>query len=107
MDKLARVKLRTGEDNDNLLLDILETAKYAILNRLYPFGNYTEDENGEPVIPARYDDLQVRMAIDLYNRIGAEGQLSHSENGISRSYDGSWISEALLAEIVPVCKAVN
>lgn len=107
MDKLARVKLRTGEDNDDLLMDILETAQSVLLNRLYPLGNYTEDENGEPVIPKRYDDWQVRAAIDLYNRIGAEGQLSHSENGISRTYDGSWISEALLAEIVPICKVVS
>lgn len=29
---------------------------------------------------------------EVYARSGAEGQTSHSENGISRSYDGAWIS---------------
>lgn len=30
--------------------------------------------------------------IDVYSKAGSEGQTSHSENGISRVYDSSWIS---------------
>ena len=34
---------------------------------------------------------------EVYARIGSEGQTGHSENGISRSYDGTWISPKLLS----------
>ena len=30
--------------------------------------------------------------VDVYAKAGAEGQKSHNENGVSRSYDSSWIS---------------
>ncbi|MBO5922816.1 MAG: hypothetical protein J6Q48_10585 [Bacteroidaceae bacterium] len=30
--------------------------------------------------------------IDVYSKVGAEGQVTHSENGISRTYDSAWIS---------------
>lgn len=35
--------------------------------------------------------------VDIYSKAGAEGQSSHSENGISRSYDSSWITFDLLS----------
>lgn len=34
---------------------------------------------------------------DVYAKAGAEGQLSHSENGIGRGYDSAWISPKLLS----------
>lgn len=35
--------------------------------------------------------------VDIYSKFGAEGQSSHSENGISRAYDSSWITFDLLS----------
>ena len=35
--------------------------------------------------------------VDVYSKAGAEGETSHSENGISRVYDGSWISPKITA----------
>lgn len=35
--------------------------------------------------------------VDIYSKIGAEGQKSHSENGVSRAYDSSWITFDLLS----------
>lgn len=35
--------------------------------------------------------------IDVYAKVGAEGQKSHLENGISRSYQSSWITFDLLS----------
>lgn len=34
---------------------------------------------------------------DIYSKVGAEGQTSHSENGISRTYDSAWITFDLFA----------
>ena len=95
MTNIERLKLRTGEPDEAILTDCLESAKSAILARRFPFG-----EPG-PILEARYTDLQFRIALDLYNKIGAEGQLGHSENGVSRSYESSWISKQLLAEVTP------
>lgn len=39
----------------------------------------------------------VMACIDVYSKAGAEGQISHSENGISRAYKNSWISFDLLS----------
>lgn len=95
MDNLERLKLRTGETDETILLDCLESAKAAILSRRFPFG--IESYDLEP----QYLDLQFRCAMDIYNKAGAEGQLGHTENGISRSYESAWISTQLLQEVTP------
>lgn len=104
MDILSRLKNRIDPNEippDSELEDIIETAKNAILARRFPFGDWPND------VESRYKDLQMRIAIDLINKIGAEGQLSHSENGTSRSYESSWISEQLLQEITPMASTLR
>lgn len=129
MTNLERMKLRTGEADDAVLLDCLESAKNAILARRFPYGDWPTKEEQvqvppvtsihpetgdeviltpgytktvkETVLEDRYLDLQYRCAIDLYNRTGAEGQTSHSENGISRVWGAEWISQELLNEVTP------
>lgn len=101
MDNLARLKLRTGEADEAILEDCLESAKSAIMARRYPYQEWPDE------LESRYLDLQFRCAMDLYNRIGAENEIAHSENGISRSYESSWISESLLQEVTPIAKVVT
>ena len=96
MSNLERLKLRTGEADEAILEDCLESAKNAILARRYPYQDWPE------VLPVQFEDLQMRLALDLYNKIGAEGELGHSENGVSRTYESSWISEQLLQEVTPL-----
>lgn len=93
---LHRLKLRTGEENDDVLVDCLDSAKSAILARRFPYGNYPD------ALESRYLNLQFRIALDLYNKIGAEGETAHTENGVTRSYESSWISEQLLQEVTPM-----
>ena len=76
------------------VLPFVELAGAVILNRLNPF------KDGETV-PARYDYVQCMIAVDLWNKRGAEGQTSHSENGISRTWASSHVSPDLLRLIVP------
>ena len=105
MDILERLELRLTDENgtpdSELLADCVETAKNAILSRRYPMMPWPVDDNGETYVEDRYQDLQLRMAIDLYNKIGAEGEITHQENGIRREYESSWISKQLLDEVVP------
>ena len=101
MTQLERLKLKIT-DEDDILNDVLESAKAVILCRRFPFGVPTDVID----VPIEYKDLQVRIAIELYNKFGAEGQTGHSENGISRTYESSGISKSLLDEIIPLCGVI-
>ena len=70
----------------------LRAVETMILNKMYPFG-YLEGTE----VPARYERLQIKLAVELYNQRGAEGQSSHSENGTTRM----WGASSILAQIVP------
>ena len=96
MTQLERLKIRiTEKTNDDELEDILESAKAVILSRRFPFSEYPPD------IEDKYKDLQIRIAVEMFSKRGAEGELSHSENGVSRSYSSANVSEELLREITP------
>ncbi len=96
MTQLERLKIRIPEEiNDVVLEDILESAKAVILSRRFPFGEQPTE------IEPKYMDLQIRIAVEMYNKRGVEGQTSHSENGVGRSYASANVSEDLLKEITP------
>lgn len=101
MTTIARLKLRTGETDEDILSDLLESAKSAILTRRFPYGDYPLDDAGETYLEPRYADLQMRIAEAMYQKLGAGYEKSHSENGISRVWTSEGIPEELLQEIVP------
>ena len=118
MNILERLVLRLTDDHTEpdraVLLDCIETAKNAILSRRFPYGEWptrTVEVDGveveETYVEPRYEDLQFRIAMDLYNRIGLEGQVGSTENGIRRDFDAEWISKQLLNEITPYVGVVN
>lgn len=96
MTQLERLKMRiTEEVTDVELEDMLESAKAVILSRRYPFGNPPD------YIEPKYYDLQIRIAVEMFNKRGAEGETAHSENGVNRSYSSASVSKELLEEITP------
>jgi Phage QLRG family, putative DNA packaging. len=97
MDKLQTLKLLTGatDSEDSLLLALLSLAEGKILERLYPYDHSKE------TIPTRYVGKQIEIAAYLYNKQGAEGQIAHSENGISRTYESADVPESMLRGIAP------
>ena len=52
-------------------------------------------------VETKYLNIQLQIAVEMFNKIGAEGQTSHVENGINRTYDGGDVSQSLLAQITP------
>ncbi len=96
MTQLERLKIRITEKVDDIeLSDILESAKAVIMSRRFPFGEHPEE------LEKKYNDLQIRIAVEMFNKRGAEGETAHSENGVSRSYSSASVSEELLREITP------
>jgi len=91
--------LAPDTDTDAVLDTMVALAESEVLNRMYPFG-YSDGV----VVPARYEMLQIQLAAEIYTKRGAEGQTSHSENGISRSWPEK---SALLARIAPHVGSVS
>lgn len=84
------------EPESTQLSVLLRFAASKIISHLYPF------DNTQTGVPVRYQDLQVRIAAELYARMGAEGQTSHGENGITRAWASSDVAQGLLEEITPM-----
>ena len=100
---MLRAMMDGDETDEGILQVYLELAAQKILNRMYPFK---EDYEGLDV-PDRYAAIQLKIANYMINKIGAEGQTIHNENGVQRHFESSWISEQLLQEVVPIAGVVR
>lgn len=79
--------------------DLMLMAREIIFENQYPFDNQVRPAD----VIARYYMLQIRIAIEIFVKEGAEGEIVHSESGVSRTYTSSDISPALLNQITPMC----
>ena len=85
----------SGTDEDAMLLTLLSISAQKILDRAYPYDSSVTE------VPNRYELKQIEIAVYLYNKRGAEGQTSHNENGINRSYESADVPESLMRGITP------
>ena len=101
--KLEKLKVLISPEtaSDDLLLYLLEQAEGIVLNRRYPFGVPEDAE-----LSAFHQLIQVRVAVELFGKMGAEGQTAHDENGIKRTWEAGDVSPSLLRQVVPVCGSV-
>ena len=101
--KLEKLKVLISPEtaSDDLLLYLLEQAEGIILNRRYPFG--VPEGAALSVV---HQQVQIRIAVELFSKMGAEGQTAHDENGIKRTWEAGDVSPSLLRQIVPVCGSV-
>ena len=93
-EKLAQVKSLmniTGTDLDAQLAVFLSFAKSEILAWLY--SGKTPDDVTD--VPERYIPTQIQAVVVGFSQSGADGQISHSENGVSRA----WKYEDMVAYI--------
>ena len=102
-EKIERLGVLISPDiaETELLSVLVEQSEGIVLNRRYPFGI----PEGA-VVPTAYEHIQLQIAVELFSKMGAEGQTAHGENGISRSYESADVSPSLLRRIIPVCGSV-
>jgi len=95
MTQLEKLKALLGSppESDSVLQFYLDNASDIIC-----------DLRDSSSIETKYLTVQIKIAIELYNKRGAEGETGHSENGISRSYEKSDISQSTLGLITPIAK---
>lgn len=96
-EKLNLLKAIIGDSTEtNIVLSTyLKIAGDKIVNKAYPYSNDVTE------VPKRYEILQCEIAAYLINKRGAEGQTSHSENGITRSYENADIPTSMLRSVTP------
>ena len=102
-EKIARFEVLISPDTASreLIQNLLWQAEGIVLNRRYPFGS----PEGATVTGA-YEHIQLQIAVELFSKMGAEGQTSHNENGVNRTYEAADVSPSLLKRIVPVAGSV-
>ena len=101
LDQLKMLLDIDGSSEDARLSVYLRLAEQKVLNRVYPFGT------DKSTVPAKYSFKVVEIAQYLYLRRGSEGETSHSENGVSRSYESADIPDSMLSEVVPMVGGVG
>ena len=103
-EKITALKTLISPDtaSDELLLLLLNNAEGVVLNKRYPFGT----PQGA-TMPAQYEHIQLQIAVELYSKMGAEGQTGHNENGVNRTWEAGDVSPSLLKRITPVVGSVT
>jgi hypothetical protein len=96
VEKLTYLRTMVGgNDTDEVLSTYLMVAGRKIIAKAYPY----KDDVTE--VPSKYDILQCEIAAYMLNKRGAEGQLTHTENGITRTYEGGDVPLSLLRTVTP------
>lgn len=99
-EKLNKIKIMSGETDEDILRVFLDVAGKKIIAKAYPYSSEVTE------VPTKYELLQCEIAVYLLNKRGAEGQTSHSENGISRQYENGDVPESMLKSVIPFCGVI-
>jgi hypothetical protein len=101
--KIEKLKVLISPDTATipLLHYLVEQAEGIVLNRRYPFG---APEGA--VVEQRFEHIQLQIAVELFSKMGAEGQTAHKENGVDRTYEAADVSPSLIRRIAPVVGSV-
>lgn len=94
-DKAREYLEETGVKIDKFPTSIVDFVIEYVMEGCHFPKNFTEKQIVTDL--ARHKNAMAMACNDVYAKAGAEGQNSHSENGISRSYDSAWISSKLLS----------
>lgn len=94
-EKQAMLTAMTGESSATVLSTYLTLAASKVCRKAYPYDPTVI------TVPAQYESLQVEIAAYLLNKRGAEGEKTHSENGISRTYENGDVPNSLMRQITP------
>ena len=95
-----RIPLKDREGlNDEFFSSLLPCAKHHIMKARFPYDE--EKRKGDVEESLKVD--QIEVAIRIFNKIGAEGDTSHSEAGIARTYYDPSGFKDILDNIIPYC----
>ena len=100
-------------DNEKLVLfkaraDITDATQNELI------GQYIKDAEyfilgitGQPVLPVALEGAQIDIAVGAWGKRGAEGESSHSEGGVSVTYDALPPALQALLRAYTLARVVN
>ena len=102
----AMIKTNIESSSDMMISDdvvntFFQLSKNASLLKRFP---YLQDIS-EKESPSIYDSLCVRLAVYMFNKQGAEGEISHTENGVSIKWENGDLPESMMSEVIPMSEA--
>ena len=104
-EKLATLRKMLDEGDtvsDDTANTYLAAAEKAVINLVYPFGDVSEK-----TMPEKYEYEQIEIAAYMLNKRGAEGQVTHTENGVQRQYENADVPPSMLKAITPYCGVIS
>ena len=90
-----------GSDSDEVLSTYLTLAADKIIAKAYPYKTDVSE------VPSQYEYLQIEIAAYMMNKRGAEGQVTHTENGLQRQYENADVPYSMLRTITPFCGSIG
>lgn len=100
MTQIDRLKIwLPDESNEDLLNELLLRAEDAIKRKRRTLPELPMEK--------QYETLQLEIAQFLYNKMGAEGEKSHNENGVNRTYENAHIPDSMLDTVIPLGRVVT
>ena len=84
-EKITMVRTLVENDpyaTDEIIAVYLNLACTAMIERLYPY----DTEKTSLDVPSRYDTIECELAARYYLRRGTQGEISHEEVNVNRSY---------------------
>ena len=105
MTNMERLRARIPEATEAELEDVFESAKDVILSRCFVSVSRTSEEDKISALE-EHSEKVLNAAVVIYNMRGIEGQITHSENGVSRSYAECAGMKPILESIIPRCDVV-
>lgn len=111
-EKLSMLKtlLNISDTSEDDLLNVYLTyAKNEIINQYYSITGLPELEDGETSysMPDKYEMVQINACVVAYNLIGAENELSHSENSIQRVFKYPDMVSYIHGNVLPLVRIIS
>jgi hypothetical protein len=88
----------SDSSEDSRLTVYLSVAEREIIGWRYSYSSQTVE-----TVPAEYEMVQVWSVVNGFSQSGAEGQTSHSENGISRGFSYPDMIHYIRKTVIPLC----
>ena len=93
---IEKVSIIANEDDMQIINAYLDIAANKILNKAFPFMDTSVME-----VPTKYQSLWIDATVYLILKRGAEGEITHNENGINRTWENGDLPASMLKEITP------
>ena len=99
-EKLAYVKTMLNIEDDSLdakLTAYLDMAAKEIIEWLYSLVSTPHSQT----VPTKYDIVQINAVVVAYSIEGAEGEITHHENGINRKFNYDTMVKFIRSHVFP------